>query len=1444
MKKKITNWLPMKWQRTTKALGISLALVGLSNVSSGQCNWPTSGVSLFGTGTANNTTCVPVTATDFTTCHYFSEYALFNGLVVGQSYTITVTNTDAASPAGPYTLGVYTATTAGTAPLTSATNATFPISVTFVATSTTVYSKSYTASCGSTGNNCNYFTIQNTTAPTAAPTTNQPSTATVASGSSNVQVLRLDVSTCAASALTDITFGTTGSTNPITDISAAKVYYTTSATFSTTTQFGTTVANPNGTFTVSGSQTIPTGVGYFWLVYDLACGAVATDLLDAEVITYTLAGTPVALTGTTSNPTGTRTITAATAAAATRSDGNSTTAVAAGSVNAPFVYTNVNACGVVSQVDFSVIGTSTSTDISQAKCYYSTSSTFNAATAIPFGTPVANPAAGTVSFSGSQSILTGNNYFWMVYDVACAATAANTLNANVTSVTVNGGPLSPTGTAPSANAITALYLTSRTDGNSTTAVTAGTLNAPFVYSNVTGSTLCPGTVTQVNFDVTAGAAVGNIAQAKCYYTTTSTFATTTPFGSPVVNPATGALSFSGTQALATGSNYFWMVYDVACTAVGGNTLNGNITSVVVNGATITPTGTAPSANTITAIGLATRTDANGTTALSGAVTDAPFVYTNISSSANCPSTVTQVDFAVTASAGDVAQAKCYYTTTSTFNTATPFGSPIANPVTGIISFSGTQTLAGGSNYFWMVYDIACSAAPGNTINGDIVSLTVNSSTVTPTGTATAANAIASSANTVADGEWSNPTTWACGNVPASTTPVVINHNVTVASSGNVSGNITIASGKSLTVSSGDLTMGPIGGGNRVFTNNGTLNVNGGTINLNGNMAIPSGATFSQSGGNINVDGNAAGVLANSVPTGRYLVNIASQNLTLTGGTITIVDPHAGTSSTDYSLYYSNSTANIEVGSGHTFQFGNGTSTDAGGSTIGFLVNNYVSSNRINLSNVVINGPASGNRMVTSTYSFPVKGNLTITNNGHLSIGSTTVGGDLTVNTGSTLTSTGTVTFAAFSGTSTTSAVTIPQTISGEGTFRNNNTPTANFTSLTINNTSSTGLTFANTNTLLSGTNTGTVSGTLTMTAGMINVGANTLVLGTSPTSAGTYTYTAGMIIGKFKRFITAATGSRAFNIGTPTGAKTATINFTAAPTTAGSLTAEWVSAPSGNNGLPIMEGVNEFTQASSLGYWTVSAGNGLAGGTYTATFNGVGLADVSDYNSLTVGKRSDASAPWALDGTYVAPTGSNANFVISRTGIASGFSDFGIIGGATALPVKLASFTGKNAGAINTLHWKTTEEKNFSHFELQRSKDGANFHKLAVVSSNRNAMGSDYAYNDERPFEGKNFYRLNMVDVDGRSVLSEVVELMVKAGTGLSVNVYPNPVSQQLNIEVAGKIDGNAKVIVTDMVGKTVRTIAMTGNTAVVDMNNLPSGIYMIKYSDNSQSSVIKVTKD
>ncbi|MFZ4548793.1 MAG: GEVED domain-containing protein, partial [Bacteroidales bacterium] len=105
---------------------------------------------------------------------------------------------------------------------------------------------------------------------------------------------------------TSFTLNTTGSTNPATDVSNAKLYYTgTSNTFSTTTQFGSTSVSPNGPFTITGSQILSGGTNYFWLAYDVPATAVLNNVLDAQCTSLTV-GT--AKTPTVTNPAGNRQI--------------------------------------------------------------------------------------------------------------------------------------------------------------------------------------------------------------------------------------------------------------------------------------------------------------------------------------------------------------------------------------------------------------------------------------------------------------------------------------------------------------------------------------------------------------------------------------------------------------------------------------------------------------------------------------------------------------------------------------------------------------------------------------------------------------------------------------------------------------------------------------------------------------------------------------------------------------------------------------------------------------------------------------------------------------------------------------------------------------------------------------------------------------------------------
>lgn len=99
------------------------------------------------------------------------------------------------------------------------------------------------------------FTITSTANMTyQSSTTEQASTSPVIIGSTNQPVIRLNVVTSGSQNpfdVTSITFTTSGTTNT-SDLTAAKVYYTTSTTFSTANQFGTTINNPNGTLTFTG----------------------------------------------------------------------------------------------------------------------------------------------------------------------------------------------------------------------------------------------------------------------------------------------------------------------------------------------------------------------------------------------------------------------------------------------------------------------------------------------------------------------------------------------------------------------------------------------------------------------------------------------------------------------------------------------------------------------------------------------------------------------------------------------------------------------------------------------------------------------------------------------------------------------------------------------------------------------------------------------------------------------------------------------------------------------------------------------------------------------------------------------------------------------------------------------------------------------------------------
>ncbi len=368
---------------------------------------------------------------------------------------------------------------------------------------------------------------------------------------------------------------------------------------------------------------------------------------------------------------------------------------------------------------------------------------------------------------------------------------------------------------------------------------------------------------------------------------------------------------------------------------------------------------------------------------------------------------------------------------------------------------------------------------------------------------------------IASGDWNATSTWNGGIVPTCADVAVIanGHTVTSTTSGNVVRNVTISTGGTLVVSAGDLTVGCTLN-NNTLTNNGTLTVSGGLLAVNGNMVHNAASIFNQSGGDILVDGNEGGVAANSVASGVAIMQLNSQFINWTGGALTILDPHANATASN-TLAYSNSIAHVNVANTHTLKLGDGVSTDAGGNaTNGFRLDTFVGSNRILFGNLEVNTLGGTNRQVTTAWPLGFSGDMTIQPSSQVLFGSSYVAGNI-VNNG-TFTSTTLLGLANFLN-GVVSASTNAQTIGGTGVYRNlAATPTANLTSLTVNNTNATGVTL---NAPIS------VSGTLTMTSGIINTtNTNLLTLGTATaggTLAGTPSAT-NMVRGPFARTISNA----------------------------------------------------------------------------------------------------------------------------------------------------------------------------------------------------------------------------------------------------------------------------------------------------------------------------------
>jgi PKD repeat protein len=284
--------------------------------------------------------------------------------------------------------------------------------------------------------------------------------------------------------------------------------------------------------------------------------------------------------------------------------------------------------------------------------------------------------------------------------------------------------------------------------------------------------------------------------------------------------------------------------------------------------------------------------------------------------------------------------------------------------------------------------------------------------------------------------------------------------------------------------------------------------------------------------------------------------------------------------------------------------------------------------------------------------------------------------------------------------------------------------------------------------------------------------------------------------------------------------------------------------------------------------------NLTTGGTYTLSFYTKHLFE-SDYDGYRVEYSIDTGKNWTVlnpvmsanwynsrnnSGTSIFPAGQaffsgtvsaftqkscDISFLAGNNQVAFRFafkSDEGLTAAGAAiddivitgasnnpLPLELLNFTATKENKDAFLQWNTANEVNVSHFEIERSWNGTEFSSIAKKAA-QNGLRNTYALKDllsnlsNRP-SNITYYRLKMVDKDGKYKYSNTEVLKWSDLQNSKLSITPNPFNSYIQVNTLLKI---SRIQLIDNSGSVLASSASLNNGRF-NVPPVPTGTYYLR---------------
>lgn len=170
---------------------------------------------------------------------------------------------------------------------------------------------------------------------------------------------------------------------------------------------------------------------------------------------------------------------------------------------------------------------------------------------------------------------------------------------------------------------------------------------------------------------------------------------------------------------------------------------------------------------------------------------------------------------------------------------------------------------------------------------------------------------------------------------------------------------------------------------------------------------------------------------------------------------------------------------------------------------------------------------------------------------------------------------------------------------------------------------------------------------------------------------------------------------------------------------------------------------------------------------------------------------------------HVGATAANGNGMNTGDSGSTGFT-FSLL--EVSLPVELTDLKATRHRSDIQLDWTTETERDNDYFVVEHSTNGTDFSTIKTLEgAGTSSERHSYSYTHTRPVAGDNYYRLRMMDTEGKEAYSNVV-VEKFTSTLNETSIFPQPATEQAKIYISSSIQESATMQVYDLSGKLVHT--------------------------------------